>query len=206
MSISYWAALLFFTFSTTITPGPNNLMLTASGVKFGFRRTLPHLAGVEFGFAFLIFCTAFIFTSFLSQMSEELVSRFLLGLKILGSGYLLWMAFTLFKTANIGKLEINQNEKAKPFTFLQATLFQFINPKAWTMAITSLSVFSLSEQIWVSNIAVILAFLLAGIFCCTGWALLGAKIGRHLKNERLLTWFNRTLALLTAGCVVTLYL
>jgi threonine/homoserine/homoserine lactone efflux protein len=121
-----------FAFVASITPGPNNAMLSASGVAFGLRRTLPHVLGVSVGFtALLVLCASGI---------GALVVEFpaiALGLKVLGSLYLLYLAWIMRNTLDPNAA----GAAARPMRFREAVLFQFVNPKGWMMAVTVASVF-----------------------------------------------------------------
>jgi hypothetical protein len=119
--------LALFAFVASITPGPNNIMLTSSGLVFGFARTIPHMLGVTVGFGVVLaLCAAGIGSVIVA------VPAIHLGLKILGSGYLLYLAWQLRKMA----FKQDGDASAKPMSFIGAAAFQFANPKAWVMAIT----------------------------------------------------------------------
>ena len=132
MSLELLSALLVFCFVSSITPGPNNFMLLASGVNFGFRRSLPHLAGVAIGFLWLILAVGFGLGTLLT-----LFPPLHLGLKIAGGAYLLYLAW---KIASARTLSDGKTAAARPMTFFQAVLFQWVNPKAWVMAVTAMEV------------------------------------------------------------------
>ncbi len=194
LTLTYFLSLLTFAISMTITPGPNNLMVTASGLNFGYRKTLPHILGIAIGFTSLCAVVAlglgavFLQFSILQQV-----------LKIVGSAYLLYLAYKIVTSKNNSELEQN----SKPLNVYQAALFQYVNPKAWTMAITGISAFSLpGEQVIQSSFMVVLAFGLVSVPCCSLWAMVGAKIRDYLANEKVFKVFNWTLGLLTAACIV----
>ena len=124
------AALVPLAFVASITPGPNNLMLLASGMNHGARRSMPHLAGVSIGFTFLLFLVALgLGTIFERFAAVEL------ALKITGSAYLLLLAWRIFTTDTVNAADGD----AKPLTFLEAAAFQWVNPKAWVMGTTATS-------------------------------------------------------------------
>ena len=127
------AALAAVAFVSSITPGPNNAMLMASGANFGFGRTLPHLAGVAIGFAILLLAVGLglggLFTAF----------PFLhVVLKVVGAGYLLWLAWKIATAKGVS----GKAGGGRPITFLQAVGFQWVNPKGWSMALTAITVYS----------------------------------------------------------------
>ena len=178
--------LMMFALVSSITPGPNNLMLLASGANFGFRRSLPHMLGISLGFALM----ALLVGLGLAQMFE-LYPVLKLVLKVLAVTYMLYLAW---KIANAAAPKA-ADEAGKPFTFLQAAAFQWVNPKAWAMALTAMTVYAPNQELAV--IAVV-----AGVFAAvnlpsvTFWAVLGQQAQRILTNQRRLRVFNVTMAVL----------
>src|SRR5690349_4584797 len=120
-------ALLVYSFVTSVTPGPNNLMLLASGVNFGIIRTIPHILGIGSGFMTLLLAVGFGLGAVLTAFPV-----LHLALKIAGGAYLLYLAY---RTAMSRSLK-DGVAKARPMTFLEAAAFQWVNPKAWVMALT----------------------------------------------------------------------
>lgn len=186
-------ALAVFAFVSSITPGPNNIMLWGSGMNFGFRRTSPHLAGVNLGFASLILVTNLgLGTIFLRFPTLNLI------LRIVGSAYLLFLAYKIATSGHTAK----GAAAASPMTFVQAATFQYVNPKAWLMAATAASAFLPDDQPLLVG-----ASLLTGVFvainlpCISTWALAGSAIGRLLTNERRRQAVNGVLGLLLVGTV-----
>ena len=127
-----WLPLMSFAFVASITPGPNNLMLSASGVAFGLKRTIPHIAGTLMGFLLLLVLCG----SGVGALVVEYPGA-ALALKLVGSGYLLYLAWVLRGAFAIEAV----HAEARPLSFVQAFLFQFVNPKGWIMALTAASVF-----------------------------------------------------------------
>lgn len=166
--------LALFAFVSSITPGPNNIMLTSSGITFGFTRTVPHLLGISFGVcALLALCAAGIGELVLALPSAQMM------LKIAGSGYLLYLAWKLRLMA----LDQKQNIRTKPMSFAEAALFQFANPKAWVMAVTGVSGFLPSTQPAAATIGLFcLVFCMVNLPCTSVWAGTGAILGRHLEQ------------------------
>ena len=136
ISFAYILPIIFFTFSMSITPGPNNIMVTASGANFGYKRTIPHLLGIWFGFSTLMILSAF----GLKQVFD-LYPVMEIVLKICGVSYMLFLAVKIMKSSN----KIEEGKTVKPFSFLQAALFQIVNPKAVLVTITSMSVYTIKE-------------------------------------------------------------
>ena len=189
-------ALVGLTIATAITPGPNNAMVAASGACFGYRRTIPHILGISLGFGFMIFCVG----AFLGEIFQQ---SWLLreGLRWAGVGLLIYVAWRTATTHRIG----SQDPGRKPFTFLQAAAFQWLNPKGWAMSIAVTSQFILTESPMQSALLVGLVFSLVGICTASSWTALGQAIGRLLEVPSRLIWFNRTMGLMILGCVVFLF-
>jgi threonine/homoserine/homoserine lactone efflux protein len=188
-------ALFAFAFVSSITPGPNNLMLMASGANFGFRRTLPHMLGVAIGFVFMIL-----------MVGIGLVGLFDLWppaytvLKVLSVLYMLWLAW---KIANAAAPQTEQQNQ-QPMSFMQAALFQWVNPKAWTMALSSITVYA-PDQSMIAVLWVALIFGVINLPSVSSWALLGQTMRRWLSSPARLRAFNWTMAaLLVASLVLVL--
>lgn len=181
--------LMMFAFVSSITPGPNNLMLLASGANFGFRRSLPHMLGISLGFALM----ALLVGIGIAQVFE-LYPVLKLVLKVLAVAYMLYLAW---KIANAAAPKAVKSA-GKPFTFLQAAAFQWVNPKAWAMALTAVTVYAPSQEL-------VMVTVVAGVFSAvnlpsvTFWAVLGQQAQRILTNQRRLQIFNITMAVLLVG-------
>lgn len=178
--------LMMFALVSSITPGPNNLMLLASGANFGFRRSLPHMLGISLGFALM----ALLVGLGLAQMFE-LYPVLKLVLKVLAVTYMLYLAW---KIANAAAPKA-ADEAGKPFTFLQAAAFQWVNPKAWAMALTAMTVYAPSQELAVI-VVVAAVFAAVNLPSVTFWAVLGQQAQRILTNQRRLRVFNVTMAVL----------
>jgi len=188
-------SIISFGMASTMTPGPNNMMLLSSGLTFGYKRTIPHALGVNLGFPVMVICVGL----GVGQLFE--VFPFIYSvLKIAGIGYLLWMAWHIANTK--GALD-TENTKDKPFTFWQAALFQWINPKAWVMAITSTAAFITDHRVASVQVIIISSiFFFCAIVSTNSWALGGVMLGRFIQNERLVRLFNVAMAVLIVGSVV----
>ena len=187
-----------FAFVTSATPGPNNIMLTASGANFGFVKTLPHIAGIVAGVALLNLCIGLGLGALFQQF--PIIQQVL---KVAGSAYLLWLAFKLLGFSYISD---EGDKNAKPLNFFQALSFQYINPKAWVMVISANASFSLSgEQYWISVWFIVLVFALIGPPSIMIWAAFGQIIRRYLGNATFLKAFNVTMATLTAACILFIW-
>lgn len=180
------AALAAFAFVSSITPGPNNLMLLASGVNFGFRRTVPHMLGIGIGFTVMVALVglglAGVFTAWPPARP---------ALKIAAAAYMLWLAWKIAHAAPPESAQGNAN----PLTFLQAAAFQWVNPKAWTMALGAIALYAPGQEVaavlWVAAI-----FGLVNLPCVSSWTVMGMALKRALQNPARLRAFNASMALL----------
>jgi len=186
-SSSTLAALFLFAFSSSFTPGPNNMMLLASGVNFGVRRSIPHMAGVDLGFTLMVFLIGIglgtIFTRF---------PPLYLALKILGIGYLLWLAWRIAHSGPIREGE----SRGRPMTFLEACAFQWVNPKAWMMGVTAIATYRVFADSTVNAIFVALNFAVANLPSVLVWVWFGAGMRRLLSDPERVRMFNWTMAAL----------
>lgn len=190
-------ALVALAFVASITPGPNNLMLIASGMNHGIRRTIPHVAGVSLGFAFLIFVIALgLGTVFERYSAIEQI------LKVLGSLYLLYLAWRIFNTKVVRQGETSE----RPMTFVEAALFQWVNPKAWVMATTATSTLLVTTSSVLAGAAALsFGFWLVNLPCILVWLVSGAAAAQWVNDDRRTMLMNRFLGLLLAGTVVLLF-
>ncbi len=184
-----WDALLplvVFAFVTSITPGPNNLMLMASGANFGFWRTIPHMLGIGLGFVVLLILIG----AGLARVFDAYPAAYVL-LKVLAVAYLLYLAWRIASAAAPSA----DAAAARPLTLLQAALFQWANPKAWSMALTAVTVYAPSQSLG-ALIVVALVFGAINVPSVSAWALLGQELRRLLTRPRRLRAFNVTMAVL----------
>ena len=183
-------ALTTFALATSITPGPNNLMLMRSGGQFGLRRTLPHWLGVSLGFAAMILALG----AGLSRALDAAPSL-RMALKVAGAVYILWLAA---KIARSGRLD-EQTSAARAMTFIEAAAFQWANPKAWAMALTTVSLYAGAGSLREVSLAALVAGLVN--FPCVGaWVLAGRSMRAWTQGERrrrLISWALATLIVLS---------
>ena len=191
-------ALLGILLVSAWTPGPNNAMLSASGASFGFRATLPHMAGVAFGFPLLLFACAM----GLGQMVQSAdVLRDVM--RWLGIALLLWVAF---KIATAPLPARAGAAGRKPFTFLQAAAFQWVNPKAWAMGLGVVAQFVDGAAPLRTALICTLVAAFVGITSASGWAGLGVVMMRWLRNEARFRAFSLTMAgILVLGVVALIW-
>lgn len=182
-----------YTFVMSITPGPNNVMLTASGANFGFRRTLPHVLGIGLGFTvqLLAVCAGL---SALFARWPSLQS----ALGWLGAAYLLYLGWRM-----LGGSAAEARHGARPVSFLQAALFQFLNPKAWVMTVTAATLF-LPQELGLLARGAYMAGIMEGIGlpCMMVWALFGSSLRGVLAAPRGRMAFNVVMALALATTAV----
>jgi threonine/homoserine/homoserine lactone efflux protein len=186
MTYQLLSALAAFAFVTSITPGPNNLMLMTSGVNFGFRRTIPHMLGVGLGFVFMLVLVG---AGLIEVFDRYPVSY--TALKIFSVAYLVYLAW---KIATAGAPD-TKGSSAKPITFVQAALFQWVNPKAWAMALTAISAYAPSKGLG-AIVLVGLVFGAVNLPSVGSWTILGQQMRRVLTNPRRLRLFNIIMAVL----------
>jgi len=189
MSIEIFLALLVFAFVSSVTPGPNNLMLLASGVNFGFRRTIPHMLGIGVGFFVLLLAVGFGLGALI-----ETVPSFYTALKFAGGAYMLYLAWKIAMSRSIG--EAKHRDKSEPMTFLQAAAFQWVNPKAWVMAITGIATYANHDNYYVAVLLVSAAFAIVNLPSVSVWAGFGTLLRNWLSDPVRLKWFNLIMALL----------
>lgn len=191
MSYDAFLALLVYAFVTSITPGPNNFMLLASGVNFGFVRTIPHMLGIGIGFLTLLLGVGFGLGAVLSAF--PMLHG---GLKIVGGAYLLYLAWRIGMSRSLGK---DGEAKARPMTFLEAAAFQWVNPKAWVMAVTAMAVYTSPESPFLSVLLISGAFALVNLPSVSSWAGFGMVLRGFLADPVRLKWFNIAMGLLLAA-------
>ena len=189
-------ALSLFAAATLFTPGPNNLMLMTSGANFGLRRTLPHLTGVAFGFPLMVVPVGL----GVMQLFDRWPPAYAI-LKGLSVAYLLWLAW---KIAHAAPPPDAQSD-ARPFTFVQAAGFQWVNPKAWSMALGAITLYAAARDLpsilWIAG-----TFAALGTVSALTWVTLGTGVRRLLADPRRLRVFNRTMAVLLLGSMIPVLL
>ncbi|HEY0120498.1 MAG TPA: LysE family translocator [Rhizobium sp.] len=187
MALDRFLALLLFAFTTSITPGPNNMMLFASGVNFGFRRTIPHMLGIGAGFLSLLLGVGLGLGALLHT-----VPLLYTALKFAGGAYLVWIAWKIATSRSIAEKESG----AQPMSFLSAAAFQWVNPKAWVMAVTAMATYTNPELYLISVVIVGLAFAAVNVPSVSTWAGFGSALRDWLSDPVRLKWFNITMAVL----------
>jgi threonine/homoserine/homoserine lactone efflux protein len=194
MPIEMFTALVVFAAAMSFTPGPNNIMVTASGVNFGFRRTIPHILGITFGFVvLLVACAAGLGAMFAAYPPLQTV------LKVAGALYLLWLAWKIATAAPSAGDDVRV---AQPLTFLQAALFQWVNPKAVVAALSAITLYVRPVH-WLSDMVLLLAvFAVATILAVATWTGFGVALRRVLSDPKRARVFNIAMAALLVASIV----
>ena len=193
MQADVFFALLIFAFVASVTPGPNNLMLLASGVNFGFVRTLPHMFGIAAGFASLLMAVGLGLGAVIQSFPAVH-----LGLKIAGGAYLLYLAWRIASARSVG----HERSGAGPLSLGAAAAFQWVNPKAWFMSITAMALYTDPDAYLVSVLLVVLAFVLVNFPSVSVWAMFGTALRGFLADPRRTRLFNVAMGLLLVFSIV----
>ena len=192
MTADLLLALLGFTFATSVTPGPNNMMLLASGVNFGIRRTVPHILGVCMGHAFLVFMIGMGLSGLFHAVPQTI-----LVLKVASVVYMLWLAWKIAHAA----APRPGVAAGKPFTLLQAAAFQWVNPKAWAMARGAISAYA-GEGGVATVLTIAAVFAAVNLPSVSLWAALGEVMRHWLQSPARLRAFNWTMAALLVASLI----
>ena len=203
LNVRYWEnskimelylAIFIFAASTTVTPGPNNIMIMTSGLNYGVKNSIPHLLGICFGFPAMVIMVGLGFS-----VVFEIYPLFHEIIKSLGVVYLLYLSW-LIALSSPTSLE---GEKSKPLSFIQAALFQWVNPKAWVMATGAVSAYtSISSDIFSQVIFIALAFFIVTFPCVGIWLVFGAGLKKYLNSPKHQRVFNIFMALILIGSIL----
>jgi threonine/homoserine/homoserine lactone efflux protein len=173
--------LATFIFVSSITPGPNNVMLTASGANFGYQRSVPHMLGITVGCALMLFLVGAGLGAVFGQFPQIYTL-----LQYVGAAYLIWLAWKIATAGQAGQAE----SKPQPLSFWQAAAFQWVNPKAWLMSVGVVAAYTSPSSYWSSLLLGTAVMLVVNYPCISVWTLFGSVIGRWLQSPRALTVFN----------------
>lgn len=192
------AAVSVYYFVMYATPGPNNSILTASGIKFGFIRSVPNIIGISSGHGIQLALVCFGLGSLFSQFPILLEV-----LKYIGACYLLYLAWKMFGSLNISRTE----EKSSPLKYYEAILFQFVNPKAWVICITAVSLFYPENvNLIIGTLFLVIMSTIINLPSISMWAFGGSIIRRYLSNKKLKTIIEWILAILLLGTAISIVL
>jgi threonine/homoserine/homoserine lactone efflux protein len=192
--MEFYLVILLFAASTTITPGPNNIMIMTSGLNYGVKKSIPHLLGICFGFPVMVVLVGLGFSVIFEKypLIHEII-------KVLGVVYLLYLAW-LIASSSPASLE---SANSKPFSFIQAASFQWVNPKAWVMATGAVATYTtVSADVFVQVIYIALAFFIVAFPCVGIWLYFGAGLKKYLKSANHQKVFNITMAFLLIASVL----
>lgn len=185
-------ALLLFVASMAVTPGPNNIMLMTSGLNYGVKRSIPHLLGICIGFPVMVLMVGLgmstLFTAYPALHSI---------IKVLGVVYLLYLAWKIAASSPASLNTSSSKPSSSPFTFIQAALFQWVNPKAWIMATGAIATYTTEtgDLFW-QVIIISSVFFMMAIPCVGIWLFFGVALKHYITSARHLKIFNVSMALL----------
>jgi len=183
-----YLAIILFAIATCVTPGPNNTMIMTSGLNYGIQRSLPHYLGIILGFPAMVVAVGL----GLASLFEQYVVLHLL-LKVAGASYLTFLAWKI-ASAPVSDLSVTEG---KPFTFLQAAAFQWVNPKAWVLAVGATATYTVVGSDYSLQVLVIaIIFLVFGAPCIMLWLWFGASLKRLLQKPESVKYFNYAMATL----------
>ncbi|MBC2658769.1 LysE family translocator [Pseudomonas sp. MSSRFD41] len=189
-------AFSLFALVTSITPGPNNTMLLASGVNFGFSRSIPHILGISCGFFVLVLAVG------LGLGAVFEAYPLLYGvLRYVGAAYLLYLAW---KIARSGPLSDEPQGQGRPLGYWGAAAFQWVNPKAWVMAVGAISTYTPLQGYFTNVLVIAAVFALINAPTVSLWAACGSLLRNVLRNPRWLRLFNLGMAVLLVLSLVPL--
>ncbi|MGF6331727.1 threonine/homoserine/homoserine lactone efflux protein [Pseudomonas sp. BS3782 TE3695] len=198
LSLDLLLGFALFALVTSITPGPNNTMLLASGVNFGFQRTIPHMLGITCGFFVLVVAVGF----GLGTVFQTYPMLYTL-LRYVGAAYLLYLAW---KIAHSGPVAEGEQGEGRPISYLGAAAFQWVNPKAWIMAIGAISTYTPMQGYFTNVIVIAAVFALINLPSVSVWAGCGTLLRNVLRDRRWLRLFNWGMALLLVASMYPLLL
>ena len=177
-----------------ITPGPNNVMLTTTGLNFGVRRGIPHLLGICIGFPVMLALIGLGFGTLfqLYPVLHEII-------KIIGIVYLLYLAWKIANSSG----GISTVSQSRPINFWQSAAFQWINPKAWIMGSSALAAYTTLDDSFFVQVAIVCVTFMVITFPCAGvWLFFGAGLQKFLRDPAHLKLFNIAMALLLVGSIL----
>ena len=183
-----YLTIILFAIATCVTPGPNNTMIMTSGLNYGIQRSLPHYLGIILGFPAMVVAVGL----GLASLFEQYAVLHLL-LKVAGASYLTFLAWQI-ASAPVSDLSVTEG---KPFTFLQAAAFQWVNPKAWVLAVGATATYTVVGSDYRLQVLVIaIIFLVFGAPCIMLWLWFGASLKRLLQKPESVKYFNYAMATL----------
>ena len=196
MSSQLLAAFVVFAIATLFTPGPNNVMLMASGLNFGFARTLPHALGVAFGFGFLVLVIGFGLGAFFEAYPAVYAT-----IKFVGAGYLLYLAWIIAKSG-----PAKGGVRGRPLSFIEGAAFQWVNAKGWVMAVGGVTTYAAVAPFPLNILLIAGLFAGFGVLSSWTWLLFGTSLRPIIRDPRKVRVFNIVMALALAASLIPVFL
>ncbi|MDC5841945.1 LysE family translocator [Vibrio europaeus] len=192
--MEYLLSVALFAISSSVTPGPNNIMVMTSGVNFGVKKTMPLLLGICVGFTIMLLLVGLGFGQLFNLFPQlELV------IKTIGTAYLLYLAWQIAQSGEVSA----SGGQSKPLSFMKGALFQWVNGKAWVVAIGAISAFTTIGDTYMSqNLTIAMTFFVASFPCVGLWLMFGSLLSRYLQKPSYLRLFNLTMSILLAISVL----
>jgi len=191
--MEFYLVIILFAASSSVTPGPNNIMIMTSGLNYGIKKSMPHFLGICFGFPIMVILVGLGFSVIFENypITHEII-------KVLGVVYLIYLAWLIASSAPASLESIH----SKPFSFIQAASFQWVNPKAWVMATGAVAAYTtVSTNVFTQVIYIALAFFIVAFPCVGIWLYFGSALKRYLKSTRHQKMFNVSMAFLLVASV-----
>jgi len=191
--MEFYLVIILFAASSSVTPGPNNIMIMTSGLNYGIKKSMPHFLGICFGFPIMVILVGLGFSVIFENypITHEII-------KVLGVVYLIYLAWLIASSAPASLESIH----SKPFSFIQAASFQWVNPKAWVMATGAVAAYTtVSTNVFIQVIYIALAFFMVAFPCVGIWLYFGSALKRYLKSTRHQKMFNVSMAFLLVASV-----
>ena len=188
--------LIGISFSLGFTPGPNNAVASYSAFNFGFKKTIPLIMGVGFGYTVLVILANFVLISLFKKypIIQEII-------RILGTLFLIYLAYKI-ATVNAS----GEDTKRNPVTFYDTFIFQFINPKGVMAATTLISKFVDQDNYFSTSLSVIIICSLTAFLSITAWTLLGKFLRKFATNKSFIKRFNYVMSVLILVCIIGFYI
>jgi len=181
-------SMVLFAITTSVTPGPNNILVMTSGLNFGVRKSLPLLTGICIGFTVMLLLVGLGFSHIFN-----LFPHLSLLIKITGTAYLVYLAYLIAKSSSVE----NGEKPTRPLGFLKGALFQWVNAKAWVVAIGAITAFTtVGEQNTIQNLTIATTFFLLSFPCVGVWLMFGTLLRQKLDNDTYLRRFNVAMSFL----------
>ncbi len=195
MSVETLVALIVFAAVTSVTPGPNNAMVLASGVHFGFRRTIPHMVGIALGYGVML---AIIGAGIGAAMSVSPLVE--VAMRLASGAWMMWVAWSLARSTHAG----GDASRLRPMTFIEGALFQWVNPKGWVLALSSMSLFTKSGDLVTDVTIVVAVYVVTCLPSSSIWTAFGVSLRRFLAVPWRLRAFNFSMAILLLASTLPL--